>query len=393
MKRRRLETADVLRSCETGLQALPPQQRKAFRDITACRTAALGGWVRRCGRCGHQQISYRSCRNRHCPKCQAGRSAEWVQARGADLLPVPYYHVVFTLPEPLGPIALQNQRAVYGILFAAASQTLRTIAADEKHLGARIGFAAVLHTWGQTLTHHPHIHCVVAGGGLSADHSRWVRCREDFFLPVQVLSRFFRRRFLELLDQARRKGELVFAGKLQALPQPARWAKLLARLREIEWNVYCKPPFGGPGQVLKYLARYTHRVAISNSRLISLKDGRVTFRYKDYRRGRLPRTMTLEAAEFTRRFLQHVLPKGFVRIRSFGFLANCCRREKLALCRRLLGCEPQEQAPERAPCGGETPPQEPPSQPCPNCRLGTMLLSETLAPEAFALSEARSRSP
>ncbi len=391
MRPRRLETADVFRSREEDFETdhpLSPRQRKAFRDIVSCRTAALGGWVRRCDRCGHQEISYRSCRNRHCPKCQRTNRAKWLEARAGELLPVPYHHVVFTLPAALGPIALQNQRVVYGILFRAVSETLRTIAGDRKHLGARIGFLAVLHTWGQNLMHHPHLHCVVPGGGLSPDGSRWVPCRRGFLLPVRVLSRFFRRRFLALLDAERRKGGLAFHGAIEPLRLPAKWRALLSGLRRHDWAVYSKPPFGGPERVLKYLARYTHRVAISNRRLLSFDGGRVRFRWKDYRRGGQPRVMTLEADEFIRRFLLHVLPKGFVRVRGFGFLANRHRKKELEKCRRLIGCaQPAKpDATTTAPTNPEAPPL------CPSCGLGRLLPPETLSPATDRVRE-RSRDP
>jgi hypothetical protein len=392
----RLETADVFRRRQTDFEVdhpLSPEQRKAFRDIAVCRTAALGGWVRRCPRCHHQEISYRSCRNRHCPKCQGKSRAEWLQARADDLLPVPYHHVVFTLPQPLGPIALQNQRTVYGILFRAVSETLHTIARDPRHLGARIGFLAVLHTWGQNLMHHPHLHCVVPAGGLSPHENRWIACHPGFLLSVRVLSRFFRGRFLRLLEDAHQHGKLAFHGRLQCLSDPAGWEDLLAGLWRTEWVVYSKPPFGGPEQALKYLARYTHRVAISNRRLISFEGGRVTFRWKDYRRGGRLRTLTLEAAEFIRRFLLHVLPKGFVRIRSFGFLANRCRKEKLALCRRLLASDHERQAPASIPSSGPVPSADQPSQLCPICRQTSLLPPEILLPVASETTEHRSRGP
>lgn len=395
MKRRRLETADIFRSCEADFEADHPlsgERRKAFRDIVACRTAALGGWVRRCDRCGHREVSYRSCRNRHCPKCQGKNRAEWLQARARELLPVPYFHVVFTLPGALGPLALQNPRTVYGILFRAVSETLRTIARDPRHLGAQIGFVAVLHTWGQTLTCHPHVHCMVPGGGLSPDRSRWIPCRPGFLLPVRVLSRFFRRRFLRLLEEARRQGKLTFHGRLQSLSDPAPWADLLAGLRRREWSLYCKPPFGGPEQVLKYLARYTHRVAISNRRLLAFDGGRVTFRFKDYRRG-AHRTLTLEAAEFVRRFLLHVLPKGFVRIRGFGFLANRHRKQELARCRRLLGCDRNRQPTASIHSPTEAPARDHPSEFCPICRQGRFLPPERLAPSTSPKTEQRNRGP
>lgn len=393
--RPRLETADVFRACADDFERDHPlsmEQRKAFRDILLCRTAALGGWVRRCEQCDHQEISYRSCRNRHCPKCQGSSRAQWWQARAEDLLPVPYHHVVFTLPAALGPIALQNQRLVYGLLFRAVSEPLQTIALDPKHLGARIGFLALLHTWGQTLTHHPHVHCVVPGGGLSPDRNRWVHGRSDFFLPVAVLSRFFRGKFLHLLDDARRRGRLTFHGQLQDLAHPVPWADLLATVRRTDWALYSKPPFGGPEQVLKYLARYTHRVALSNHRLLCLEAGRVTFQYKDYRRSAATRTLTLEATEFTRRFLLHVLPKGFVRIRSFGLLAHRHRKKNLALCRLLLD-SPRASAPDSPPDPSPDLSSDPPSRLCPSCRQGRLLPPEILLPVSPQPTRQRSRAP
>src|SRR4051794_28187601 len=354
MTRPRLEVADVFQAQGDAFPALygeglPPEQRRALSDIAACRPAALGGHLEECDRCGHRQVAYNSCRNRHCPKCQATEAARWVQERAAELLPVEYFHVVFTLPATLGPIALQNPRVVYGLLFRAAAETLLQIASDPGHLGAGIGFLAVLHTWGQTLQHHPHLHCVVPGGGLSPDGSRWISCPEGFFLPVRVLGRVFRGKFLAGLHAAFDRGRLAFHGRLATLADPGEFRRRLSAIARAEWVVYAKPPFGGPEQVLKYLARYTHRVAISNHRLLDLKDGRVTFRYKDYARGGERRTMELTAAEFLRRFLQHVLPRGFVRIRSYGFLANRDRREKLAACRELLAAAPPAAVPPEAP--------------------------------------------
>jgi hypothetical protein len=341
MTRPRLELAEVIRVHGAAFldwygDALLPEQRRARRDIARCRTAALGGHVEACDRCGHQRIAYNSCRNRHCPKCQAAAAAQWVDARAADLLDTEYFHVVFTLPAVLGPMALQNPRVLYGLLFRAAAETLLQIAADPEHLGAEIGFLAVLHTWGQTVQHHPHVHCVVPGGGLSPDGTRWIACPAGFFLPVRVLSRVFRGKFLAALDAAFDRGRLAFRGRLEGLADTRRFHRLLADAARTDWVVYAKAPFGGPEQVLKYLARYTHRVAISNRRLVTLKDGRVRFRYKAYAHGSRRRSMELEAPEFLRRFLQHVLPAGFVRIRHDGFLANRCRREKVALCRELM---------------------------------------------------------
>jgi hypothetical protein len=321
----RPEVAEVFRRYQDDYAAIhrPSQeQRRVLRDLVACRTAALGGHLRRCDACGHEEISYNSCRNRHCPKCQAQKQAQWLEAQCANLLEVPYFHIVFTLPEDLGPLALQNKKLLYGLLFRCASEALLAIARDEKHLGARIGFTAVLHTWGQTLLHHPHLHCLVPAGGLSPDRGRWIRAREGFFLPVRVLSRLFRGKYLACLRKAYESGELVFAGALQELAAPQAWRAFLKKLQRVEWVVYAKPPFGSPEQVLKYLARYTHRVAISNRRLLSIEGGHVAFRYKDYRRAHSDRVMRLTAVEFMRRFLLHVLPKRFVRIRHYGLLAN-----------------------------------------------------------------------
>jgi Putative transposase/Transposase zinc-binding domain len=336
-----LEVADVFRRHgEAFRQAraghLGRVERRVMGAITACRTAALGGHVEQCDDCDSTRIAYNSCRNRHCPKCQGLARAEWLAHRQAELLPVPYFHVVFTLPMLAGEIAFQNKATVYAILFRTAAETLTTIAADPRHLGAQIGVTAVLHTWGQTLQHHPHIHCVVPGGGPSLDGTRWIACRPGFFLPVRVLSRLFRRLFLQNLQDAFEAGKLRFFGNLAGLAEPTAFAAGLDRLRRIEWVVYAKPPFGGPAQVLAYLGRYTHRVAVANSRLISLFDGKVRFTWKDYRQDGKTKLMTLDASEFIRRFLLHALPDGFHRIRYYGFLANGQRGDTLALCRRLL---------------------------------------------------------
>ena len=305
----------------------------------------MGGHTEQCAQCGLIRVAYNSCRNRHCPKCQGQARAEWLAARQAELLPVPYFHVVFTLPAPVAAIAFQNKAVVYAILFKAAAETLRTIAADPKHLGAEIGLVAVLHTWGQALHHHPHVHCIVPGGGPSLDGTRWVACRPGFFLPVRVLSRLFRRLFLEHLQAAFEAGDLHLTNALAGLAEPAAFAQCLAEVRRAAWIVYAKPPFGGPEQVLAYLGRYTHRVAIANSRLVSLTDGRVAFRWKDYRHHGRSKIMTLEADEFIRRFLLHTLPDGFHRIRHYGFLANGHRAAKLALCRTLIAGSPPAEPP------------------------------------------------
>jgi len=344
-----------------------------MRAIESCRTAALGGHVEECGQCQHTRISYNSCRNRHCPKCQGKERAEWLDQRKSELLPVPYFHVVFTLPEPIAAIAYQNKAVVYDILFRATAETLLTIARDPQHLGAEIGFFAILHTWGQTLQHHPHLHCVVPGGGLSPDHDRWIVCRPGFFLPVRVLSRLFRRLFLDALRKAYGQNKLQFFSELEPLSQPEAFTRYLNPLRESEWVVYAKPPFGGPEQVLAYLARYTHRVAIGNRRLQSMENDRVSFQWKDYKHHDRTRTMTLEADEFIRRFLLHALPRGFQRIRHYGFLASANRRGKLALCRNLLSVNPAGLLPliaVAAAVAGIVPEAEPPR--CPVCRRGVM---------------------
>ena len=343
-----LEVADVLRE-HGGVfvtkygDTLTDTQRKALRDLSACRTAALGGHVERCLDCGHERLAYNSCRNRHCPKCQALARARWLAREAELLLPVDYYHVVFTLPAELSDLALANPRLLYNQLFQAASATLRDVAANPKRLGAQMGVLAVLHTWGQNLHHHPHLHCVVTGGGLSCDGQgvvegspRWVSCRPGFFLPVRVLSRVFRGKYLELLRAAFDQGQLTFPGRLGLLAEAGGFAELVRLLYKKDWVVYSKAPFGGPAQVLKYLARYTHRVAISNNRLLKLEEGKVTFRYRDYAADRQQKTMTLSAEEFLRRFVQHVLPRGFVKIRHYGLLANRQRADKLHQCRRLL---------------------------------------------------------
>lgn len=346
MVRPPLEVAEILRRFggvyRRRYGGLSADQARVARALIQCRTAALGGHVDACDACGERQISYNSCRDRHCPKCQAAARAAWLERERAYLLPVAYSHVVFTLPQTLCPLILQNPRVCYGLLFRAAAETLLQIAADPKHLGAKIGFVAILHTWGQTLLHHPHLHCLVPAGGLALDETRWIKCRGGFFLPVRVLGALFRGKYLALLEKANRDGALRFHGTLQALSDPTIFARLLKEARRKKWVVYAKPPFGGPESVLKYLARYTHRIAISNSRLISRTEESVAFTWKDYRQGSRHRPMELAPCEFLRRFLLHALPKGFVRIRRFGLLANCQRQVRLERCRALL---PQRQTP------------------------------------------------
>ena len=383
-----LEVAEVIRVHGQAFLAkqggwLSGTQQQALRDLARCRTAALGGHLERCLDCGHERIAYNSCRNRHCPKCQAMARARWLQRQAEFLLPVEYHHVVFTLPHEVAELARANPRGLYEALFQAAAATLREVAANPKRLGASVGVLMVLHTWGQNLHHHPHVHCVVTGGGLSCDATgkvdaspRWLACRPGFLLPVRVLSRVFRGKFLAGLRAAFDQGRLLLPGALHQLAEPdgrAVWSKTLY---EHDWVVYSKRPFGGPAQVLRYLARYTHRVAISNARLVELRDGRVTFRYKDYADGRREKTMTLGAHEFLRRFVQHVLPKSFVKIRHYGVLANCRRQARLAECRRLLLVANLAAA---LP-GVETAPWTPTAPPCcPHCG-GTRLVYRALGP-------------
>jgi hypothetical protein len=355
-------------------------QLKVMSAIERCRTAALGGHVERCEDCAHLRICYNSCRNRHCPKCQAAAAKEWLAHRQAELLPVPYFHVVFTLPRPIADIAYHNKTVVYDLLLKVAAETLITIAADPKHLGARIGLTAVLHTWGSPLTHHPHAHIIVPGGGLSPDGQHWIACRPRFFLPVPVLSGLFRRLFLERLSAAYHAGRLEFFADQIALAQPAAFKAHLAALRKAKWVVYAKPPFGGPDAVLAYLSRYTHRIAIANSRLVAFDGQCVTFKWKDYRAKSAARykLMTLNADEFIRRFLIHVLPDGFHRIRHYGLFANANRAANIALARQLLG------APDPAPTTEETGGAEGAQvlekwSTCPCCG-GRMVIVETFEP-------------
>jgi hypothetical protein len=377
MNRPTLEVADIIRQhgkdfIESNRSWLSWQQLKVLRAIERCRTAALGGHLDRCSRCGHRAISYNSCRNRHCPKCLTNARDHWLAERQKELLHVGYFHVVFTLPHDLSWLALHNQKVIYGLLFRASAETMLEIAADPKHLGAQIGFLSVLHTWGQRLDHHPHVHSVIPAGGLSLDGQQWVPPRYAFFLPVKVLSRVFRGKFVAGLKRAVRKQELLFPGSLKVLEGEKPFGAFLRKLFRQDWVVYAKPPFGGPEHVLHYLARYTHRVAISNHRLVRLAGGQVTFRWKDYAHHHKKRKMTVSAHEFLRRFLVHVLPKGFVRIRFFGFLAHR-RRALLPHCQQLLNMQPLPRS------------SAPPTQPvaatstCPLCGAPMILVERLTA--------------
>ena len=370
-----LEVADILRDHgpawrKANAGHVNLNQLKVMSAIEACRTDALGGHVAACTKCNHQHIAYNSCKNRHCPKCQGAAARDWMAARAEDLLPVEYFHVVFTLPAEIARIAYWNKAAVYGLLLRASAETLRTIAADPRRLGARIGFTSVLHTWGSALTHHPHVHVVVPGGGLSPDGARWVSCRRGFFLPVRVLSRLFRRLFLEGLAALHGAGKLAFFGDRTALTDPDAFAAWLAPLRKAEWVVYAKPPFGGPEAVLAYLSRYTHRVAIANSRLVSANANTVAFRWKDYRikSGDRQKVMRLATDEFIRRFLLHVLPDGFHRIRHYGLLAGAGRKTNVATIRQLLGPQPSEDPrPDGADNNADAAQTPTLREPCPDC--------------------------
>ena len=381
MSRPALEVADIFRDhgaawrrANAGHVSLG--QLKVMSAIERCRTAALGGHVARCEKCAHTQISYNSCRNRHCPKCQGAAAREWLAAREADLLPVPYFHVVYTLRAQIADIAYQNKTVIYDLLFKASAETTLTIAADPKHLGARIGFISVLHTWGSALTHHPHVHMVVPGGGLSPNGSRWIACRPRYFLTVEVLSALFRRLLLQMLVVAHDAGRLQFFGEYARLADKAAFKAYLAPLREIDWVVYAKEPFAGPRQVLRYLSRYTHRIAISNRRLVAADHKGVTFKYKDYRIEGLARykTMTLATDEFIRRFLIHVLPKGFNRIRHYGLLATGARAANIAHARELLAVPSRPKEPETPEAAIDEPRVLP--RPCPCCGA-RMIVIET----------------
>jgi Putative transposase/Transposase zinc-binding domain len=386
MDRPKLEVADVFRRYGKAYRqnhgaSMSAEERRVMAAIEVCRTAILGGHLERCDQCDYERNCFNSCRDRHCPKCQSLARAQWIEHRQAELLDCPYFHVVFTVPEEIAAIAYQNKEVVYDILFHATAETLKTIAADPKHLGAEIGFFAVLHSWGQNLMFRPHLHCVVPGGGLSADGQRWVRCRARFFLSVRVLSRLFRRLFLERIEKAFNSGKLQFFASLEFLRDPYAFAARIASAKESEWVVYAKRPFAGPQQVLDYVGRYTHRVAISNNRLVDIENGRVQFHWKDYRDNSQIKVMDLEADEFIRRFLLHVLPESFQRIRYYGFLANRDRRKKLALCRQLLGMQTLSQTTsvknyrERY--------QELTGRSltlCPRCQRGQMVIVESLPP-------------
>ena len=372
---------DVIRRFGPALldqRGATPAQHAVLSTLGRCHTAALGGHLYRCDTCGAERPAYNSCGNRHCPSCLGHKSAAWLAEREAELLPVPYFHVVFTVPVEVAALALGNKKIVYSILFRAASETLREVAANPDHLGADIGFLAILHTWTQTLLHHPHIHCIVPGGGISPDGTQWVKSRDDFFLPVRVLSRLFRGKFLAYLAEAMRAGTLRFAGATAPLATLNGFASFLREQRSKEWVVYAKPPFGSPEQVLKYLARYTHRVAISDRRILDIQDAGVTFRYRDNTRGQ--QVMTLDGVEFLRRFLLHVLPTGFVRIRYFGLLANRNRAKNLAQCRKLLAAD-STTAKASTPSEPSAPkPADEERDRCPCCGTGRLRNVGTLSP-------------
>jgi hypothetical protein len=382
MSRPTVEVADILhaqgdRFVEQNRSWLGFQQLSVLRAVTRCRTAALGGPIDNCPRCGHQAISYNSCRNRHCPKCQAQARQRWLAAREREVLGVPYFHVVFTIPHELNPLCQYNPEVLYGLLFQASAATRLEVAADPKHLGAEIGFLSILHTWGQNLLLHAHAHCVIPAGGLSPDRTGWVHPRYPFFLPVKVLSRVFRGKFVAGLRRAFRQKKLRFHGPIAPLAEPKRFASFLRTVFRQDWVVYAKPAFGGPTQVLRYLGRYTHRVAISNHRLLAFDGERVTFRWKDYAHGSKHRKMTLSATEFLRRFAQHILPRGFVRIRQYGFLANRCRAANLSVARQLLTTTPKPLEVCSNPAG------DAPTWRCPQCgaamQMGTNLTAHQLA--------------
>lgn len=390
MNRPPLEVADIVRAqgnhfIRTSCRWIHWSHRKVLLAIARCRTAALGGHRDQCPRCGYRALSFNSCRNRHCHKCQNGVRDRWIAARQSELLPVPYIHVVFTVPHHLGPLALVNKKVFYDLLFHATAETLLEVAADPKHLGAHIGFFAVLHSWGQNLLFHPHLHCLIPAGGLSPDHARWIHPRYSFFLPVGVLRRVFRGKFVDALQQRFQQRQLIFPGSLRPLQNEKAFRAFLRPLFRQNWVVYAKPPFGGPHHVLGYLARYTHRVAITNHRLVAFTNNQVTFRWRDYAHGNRKRLMTVEAEEFLRRFLLHVLPRGFVRIRSFGFLANRRRATLLPLCQRLLLDYPRP-----ATIPGNTP-RPPACFRCPHCSTPMLRVEALSAWEVFQLLDLRPR--
>lgn len=379
-----VEVADIFRLHAHKLSLLNSEQNMIIEKITSCRTQVLGGHVLRCDHCGHQEISYNSCRNRHCPKCQSLNTARWVEDRKAELLPVPYFHVVFTIPECLNPVALYNKAVVYNLLFQAVSETLKQVAANPKNLGARIGFIALLHTWDQKLNLHPHIHCIVPGGGFDGEKSRWIRTSKNYFLPVQILSTVFRGKLLSFVEKAFVSRQLSFSGIRENLNNGATFKQLLKTSCSSNWVVYSKPPFSGPQRVLRYLGRYTHRVAISNNRILSTTEELVSFRFKDRKHQNKIRTMTLDAVLFIRRFLFHILPKGFIRIRHYGFLGSPTKKEALALCRELLGENCPDQDSEPIPetwqefmryLTGEDPTL------CSICKKGHLIVYEVVAPQ------------
>jgi hypothetical protein len=388
MNRPKLEVADIFRRYGEAYRQnygapLSTAQRRVMTAIEVCRTAILGGHLERCNSCPYERPCYDSCRDRHCPKCQSLARAQWVEKRKAEILQTHYFHIVFTLPEQIAAIAYQNQELVYGILFRATAETLSTIAADAKHLRAEIGFFAVLHTWGQNLLHHPHLHCVVPGGGISPDSTRWISCRPRFFLPIRVLSCLFRRLFLTYLQQAFDAGKLSFFSSLEALRDPPVFRRHLDQVRKVKWVVYAKAPFAGPQQVMDYVGRYTHRVAISNHRIVDIENGQVKFNWRDYRDNQ-QKIMTLSAQEFIRRFLLHVLPSGFHRIRYYGFLGNRYRKQKLEHCRQLLGMTPpNESSSQPQPCEDYRDRYEKLTghslRECPVCHRGRMITVKLLA--------------
>jgi hypothetical protein len=382
MSRPTFEVADIVRtSMDRFLQQsrswLSFQQLKVLQSIARCRTAALGGHIDSCSACGHRTISYNSCRDRHCPKCQAQARERWLTARDSELLSVPYFHVVFTLPHQLNALCQYNPKLLYGLLFQTSAATLLEVGADPKHLGAEIGFLSILHTWGQNLSLHPHVHCAIPAGGISPDHTHWVHPQYTFFLPVKVLSRVFRGKFTAALRRLHRRGKLRCSGPIATLAKPNGFAAFLRTLFREDWVVYAKPAFGGPARVLRYLGRYTHRVAISNHRLLAFDGQRVTFRWRDYARGNKHRKMTLTSTEFLRRFVQHILPRGFVRIRQYGFLANRCRSAELALARQLLAMTPKP----REPCHESR--SERAAWLCPRCGA-SIIMGPNLSPRQLA---------